>query len=212
MNGLGLIEIVEDYWPDKSIIQANITHGVYLTNSQLVHAGLGETWLGDFGHNHPSSNSEKITTQLNQALPKVSWDNNHKQRLLLKLITNAIINPITALNNQPNDFLLMPNRSLDNQSNLNLSLIPQAEALLEEMCPLLNKLLPTLNFETIRQAIIQVAWLTRENISSMLQDIRAERPTEIDFINGYLAKKAESYQLTLPENEKIIHKIKNLTQ
>lgn len=44
--------------------------------------------------------------------------------------------------------------------------------------------------EDLRYYVEQVIESTAENISSMLQDIRALRHTEIDYITGYLLKRA----------------------
>jgi 2-dehydropantoate 2-reductase len=211
MNGLGLIEIVKTLFPATHVIQANITHGVYLKGNQLVHAGVGKIGLGNFNSKYNKSDWINTAALLNQVLPKVTWDENHQQNLYLKLIINAIINPITAINNQTNGFLLQASSSKTEQSTgTENRLIPIAQSLLNEMRPLLEKIIPEMSFETIEKSIIQVAMNTRNNHSSMLQDIQAKRPTEIDFINGYLCQLAQKHRLTLPTNNEIISKIKNL--
>lgn len=45
--------------------------------------------------------------------------------------------------------------------------------------------------------------------SSMLQDVRKNRPTEIDYINGIIVKLAKQYGIETPTNEWICKKIKN---
>ena len=47
--------------------------------------------------------------------------------------------------------------------------------------------------EDLRDYVMQVIDATAENISSMLQDIRALRHTEIDYINGFLLRRARAH-------------------
>jgi 2-dehydropantoate 2-reductase len=53
----------------------------------------------------------------------------------------------------------------------------------------------------------QVIESTAENISSMLQDIRAQR-TEIDYITGYLLKRARAHGIAVPENARLFELVK----
>jgi len=50
---------------------------------------------------------------------------------------------------------------------------------------------------------------TAANISSMLQDVRAVRHTEIDYINGYLLRRARAHGINVPENARLYELIKN---
>ncbi|GAB1085380.1 MAG: hypothetical protein SStaTSB_33820 [Shewanella algae] len=52
--------------------------------------------------------------------------------------------------------------------------------------------------------------LTAANYSSMYQDLKHGRKTEIDYINGYLQQRAEQYGLTLPINSELLAQIKAL--
>ena len=54
----------------------------------------------------------------------------------------------------------------------------------------------------------ETARQTAQNRSSMLQDILAGRPTEIDYINGWIVKKAEGLQIDVPENTRLADLIK----
>jgi 2-dehydropantoate 2-reductase len=54
----------------------------------------------------------------------------------------------------------------------------------------------------------QVIESTAENISSMLQDIRAQRHTEIDYITGFLLKRARAHGLAVPENARLFELVK----
>jgi 2-dehydropantoate 2-reductase len=49
---------------------------------------------------------------------------------------------------------------------------------------------------------------TAANTSSMLQDIRAQRLTEIDYISGFLLRRARTHGLVLTENTRLYDIVK----
>jgi 2-dehydropantoate 2-reductase len=63
----------------------------------------------------------------------------------------------------------------------------------------------TQNLETI---VLDVAEKTAQNTSSMLQDVRAGRATEIDYINGYIVKRGKEQGVECNMNEKLIQLVK----
>ncbi|MET1255151.1 ketopantoate reductase family protein [Aliikangiella maris] len=199
MNGLGLTDIVQHYLPGAPVVHAAVTHGVKRLKNQLIYTGSGQTLLGEMSHQNLKAKFAPIIAPLNQALPEVIWNEKHETTLYLKLITNAIINPVTALLQCKNGQILNNNQ-----------LIPTANALLEELFPLLEKLIPQFDPAEIRQNIIRVAKATAENSSSMKEDVLKKRTTEIDFINGHLLKLAKKHAINLPKNHQIIQQIKRL--
>ena len=62
--------------------------------------------------------------------------------------------------------------------------------------------------ESLLFYVNQVIDLTAENISSMLQDIRALRHTEIDYITGFLLKRARAHGIPVPENTHLYELVK----
>jgi 2-dehydropantoate 2-reductase len=42
----------------------------------------------------------------------------------------------------------------------------------------------------------------------MLQDVRGQRQTEIDYITGYLLKRARAHGIVVPENARLFEQIK----
>ncbi len=53
---------------------------------------------------------------------------------------------------------------------------------------------------------------TADNYSSMLQDMRNNRRTEIDYITGFLIKQARAHGISTPENDRLYHLVKNREQ
>ncbi len=62
--------------------------------------------------------------------------------------------------------------------------------------------------EDLLAYVWQVIDSTAKNISSMLQDVRAQRQTEIDYISGYLLKRARAHGVAVPENARLFERIK----
>ncbi len=93
-----------------------------------------------------------------------------------KLAVNCVINPLTALWNCPNGEL----RHHTDEIN----------AICEEVAAVIEREGYHTSADDLRYYVEQVIDSTAENISSMLQDVRAMRHTEIDYITGYLLKRA----------------------
>ncbi len=52
-------------------------------------------------------------------------------------------------------------------------------------------------------------WSPHKNLkASMLQDLEKNKPTEIDFINGFVSKKGKEYGVKTPYNDMVIHLVK----
>ncbi len=117
--------------------------------------------------------------------------------LWVKLLVNAAINPITALLRAPNGIILTePIRSL-------------AMMIIEEGVEVAKRLgieLP----EDPRSVTLRIADETKENLSSMLQDIVSCRRTEIDYINGAIARYAEQLGIDAKLNKAMYALVKAL--
>ncbi len=122
------------------------------------------------------------------------WHNNIRAELWRKLAVNCAINPLTALLDCPNGELRQH---------------PDRVALI---CREVAAVIEREGYHTaesdLRYYVDQVIESTAENISSMLQDIRAMRHTEIDYITGYLLKRARAHGITVAENSRLFELVK----
>ncbi|WP_202076943.1 2-dehydropantoate 2-reductase [Caldalkalibacillus salinus] len=127
--------------------------------------------------------------------------------IIQKCIVNACINPLTAL-------FRVQNGELIADETLHI-LLMQAY---EELASFISDAYPEqadkiLKQGKLKEEIIDICRITSGNISSMLQDIRASRETEIDAINGYFIRMAEKQQLgSLPTHNFLYRSIKYLEQ
>lgn len=67
---------------------------------------------------------------------------------------------------------------------------------------------PGLTQESLMAEVKRVATLTKGNISSMLSDIRFGRPTEVNYLNGYLILLGKTYRVPMPATTMLMNLVK----
>ncbi|MDC5704389.1 2-dehydropantoate 2-reductase [Vibrio europaeus] len=198
-NGMGTAESVVQKMPNNPLLLATTTHGAYKpSKQQVLHTGLGQTQLGGFNSlGNKCSFLEEVFTQ---ALPVATWNNNIHHALWTKLAINCAINPLTAIYQVKNGQLAAQEHQLE------------VNELLNEIQPVLAAEQIPLSREQLSQTVNQVITATAANHSSMQQDIFHRRPSEIDFITGYLLERAQHHGISTPKNHKLYQAIKNIEQ
>ena len=83
------------------------------------------------------------------------------------------------------------------------------------MCEEISRLLPAAGQpqqapEDLRETIEAVARKTAANTSSMRADVKAGRTTEIDFINGYLARLGHQHGIPVQVNQMLAEQVQQL--
>lgn len=189
-NGMG----TQDELPanNQPILQGTTTHAARHDGSTIIHVAGGITHIGPTS---PAAQSmSHLAEVLHQALPDVAWHNNIASANWRKLAVNCVINPLTALYNCRNgDLQRHPE---------------QIELICREVSSVMELEGYHTSCEGLQQYVMEVIQSTADNVSSMLQDIRTQRHTEIDYITGYLLRRARSYGVTLPENARLFELIK----
>jgi 2-dehydropantoate 2-reductase len=168
----------------------------------VVHGGSGITRIGFSGP--PAGQSAAILDRLVQAMNRAGFMTVIEKDILAqvwnKLLVNAGINALTVIYNCPNGQLLERD---DARAALaaavkeaaavarakNIAIIDDPVGLTEEICR-----------------------KTAANISSMLQDVRKKRTTEIEAINGAIVREAAAYGLPVPVNTELVEKVKKIEQ
>jgi 2-dehydropantoate 2-reductase len=161
-----------------------------------VAAGEGESWLGQL----PSNSDDVLPTaqlqllaELPSAAMNIKLDHTMHQRLWHKLAINCAINGLTVIYNCRNGELLS---------------IPAANQHCQQLCEEISTLMRAIpnapEMQDLWQQVQQVARATEHNISSTLQDIRRQRSTEIEHLNGYLCQLAAQQQLPCPLNQQVV--------
>ena len=199
-NGLGSQQQVAETWPQRPVVAASTTEGANGPQPGLtVHAGRGTTWVGAL---NPAGQAhvEPVSKQLAASGLEVHPEKDILGRLWQKLVINAGINAFTALLDCPNGEIL-------NQ--------PFYLKWIDPLCQEISNLLgaagqPSIGAETLRETIEAVAKKTAANTSSMRADVLAGRQTEIDFINGYLARLGQQQGIATPVNQMLTEQVQQL--
>jgi 2-dehydropantoate 2-reductase len=199
-NGIGHLEM-RDHLGEATAAFATTTEGAtLLARGHVRHAGSGSTSLG-FLHT-PSRQETWLLQQTHTALAAGSMQvystGNILTKIWEKLFINVGINALTAtLDCKNGELLTLPgvDRRMKNGIDEAL-LVARAEGIEVTDDP----------YHSCRI----VCRKTAENISSMLQDVRNRRPTEIEAINGAIVARAFSHAINTPENSLLCRQVKKL--
>lgn len=198
-NGMGVAEQLVNLIPNNSLLLASTTSGANILKPFTVNAaGEGKTILGAYRQSQHALCLQIISLLPQRPSPVIVSNNIYKQ-LWLKLAVNCIINPITAVNDCANGELLKHECLIDK-----MRLLAKEISLVAKACG------QNIEYEMIFDTASEVAKQTTGNISSMLQDVRANRKTEIDFINGYLERQAKLQGIETPVNSSLIQQVQTL--
>ncbi|WP_345238776.1 2-dehydropantoate 2-reductase [Pontibacillus salipaludis] len=175
-NGMGHIDCLDEMVNSTAV--GIVEHGARkLSDRTVAHTGVGVTRIAGITMKHEDLMTYKKELDSSHFPYKV--ENDWFEVMSDKLIINAVINPLTSVFKVANGEVV---------SNPNLYRI--AKRLCEEACYVLGKVDVEYHLSRVKKVALQ----TKENHSSMLEDIKNGRNTEIEAISGYLLKKA-SYEL-----------------
>ncbi|MFT6284556.1 MAG: 2-dehydropantoate 2-reductase [Arenicella sp.] len=197
-NGMGTIEQVKDRLPNNPLVAATTSYGALKPDANtLLETGLGQTHLGWIG-TVDSTLKQTIEPLLSALLPPSNWHQDIGLALWKKLAINAVINPLTAIHNLKNGELT------DIQYNVDIS----------NICFEISKVMRALDYPIdstdLVENVQQVITATANNYSSMHQDIKFKRRTEIEFINGYVTSKGTELNIKVPHNQRLLEQIRQL--
>ena len=191
-NGLGNLEQMRQALPGHHrILLGTTAHGsTVLGPGRIRHAGKGATVIGDPAITAtPRFQLGPIRAVLQKAGFETGVAENVHSAIWAKLISNVAINPLTALTGLRNGELLDDPR-----------IVSMMEAVIAEALAVMEAAGVPPAVEDHYQHARRVMEMTRPNISSMLQDIRAGRRTEIESINGAVARLGKELGIATPVN------------
>ena len=200
-NGIGHLDILQTHKEPPFIALGVTAQGANLVGTGHVrHAGNGITRLGilNGSTNRLTSILTEVAGLMNNAGIETSITENIIDFVWAKLLVNVGINALTAIHNCPNGELL------------------ESTAITKQLSDAVREAAAVARARGIQivtdpvAVTLEVCIQTGLNISSMLQDVRNRRLTEIDSINGAIVNAARELQIPVPVNEELVRKVKEI--
>ena len=191
-NGLGNYEIIADH-----VGHQRAAVGVIYVGAQLVDGALRATGPGRIELGRPESPTagtwlDELASLLAAGGMDVKVVDDPWPSVWRKLVTNAAVNPLTALTRKTNaDLLADPAAAL------------VADVLAREVARVASAYGVPLTEDDAVEQWRSMAALTGNNRSSMLQDVEAGRHTEVDAINGAVYRHGAKRGVRAPLNQAV---------
>ena len=196
-NGIGNVQILNDYFGPEKVIAGITNHGsTLLDTGHVKHAGKGETIIGKSDGKLSGALRDLqnvmakagFETKISKDIDSVIWG---------KLIINVGINALTAITRL---------------NNGRLTEYEEARSLLraavQEAAKIVKRKRIKLAYDDPIQKVESVCKATAGNVSSMLQDVLNKKRTEIDFINGAVVRQGKALGIAAPVNEVLTNLVK----
>ncbi len=171
-----------------------------LSPGHVLHGGSGITRLGILNSSNKTAKIHiaALAELLREAGFKTELTEDPLKYLWAKLFVNIGINALTSLYNVPNGQLLDSPEITDMMKKA----VREAEKVAGEKGIRIDG-------DPVERTI-SVCQATANNISSMLQDVRKKRYTEINAINGAITDEGRRLGIATPINDELVKRIKTL--
>lgn len=196
-NGLGTVEVLcEKVGSGNVLVGVTTEAATLLAPGHTRHVAQGVTTLGPW----TACPVDDAASVLRKAGFEVELTDSPGQMIWEKAAMNAGINPLTALLDVPNGELLR---------------IPEARQLMRDLVVEAAKVAATEGYRfeySLVERAEAICANTADNISSMLQDVRNRKRTEIDAISGEILRRAQAASLPTPRTRVVYQLVKSLEQ
>ena len=197
-NGFGNAEKMARFVPPDRIAVALTSHGVTMeAPGRLWHAGTGPTRVGPFPGAAGDHAARRAYALMLDAGLEPEWSDDVRPHVWLKGLVNHAVNPVAALAGVANGRLLAGR--LGERCRI---LAEEGHALSRAA----GVALPADVVATVRSTLERTA----ENRCSMLQDVAARRPTEVEQITGHLVRLARRLGYPMVASEGVYRDLKRL--
>ncbi|MBC7108122.1 MAG: 2-dehydropantoate 2-reductase [Methanomassiliicoccales archaeon] len=189
-NGLNNMSALDKKFGDRVIGGVTSIGVTRISPGHVRLAGKGDTIFGSLRKNHERVRT--IVEIFNRSGIESRPTENIIGEIWLKAIVNSSINPITAIVRRKNECIMTE---------------PELRDLARKICEEATTVARTsgimLPLADPFQRVVEVVSATKENFSSMLQDIERGKKTEIDEITGAIVTQARKLGIEVPVNETI---------
>lgn len=210
-NGMGVAEeLMKTFWSDTT--PPNIFVGV---NRHAVERIAPYDVHGHSGYNDPDAlrigrfpTNAQAQSEVPEFLQKMTeipqlqaavlpWEE-IRVKIYKKLFVNSCINGVASV-------LMTKNIGVIKDGNPGG--IAMMRAICEEGYEVFKDEMPGETVESLMELVLRTNQEAGENVSSTLQDIRAKRQTEVDYLNGYICKIGQEKGINVKSNQAIVNLI-----
>jgi 2-dehydropantoate 2-reductase len=200
-NGIGHLPVLREAKLPGALALAVTSLGAHLLGpGRVCFGGAGATSLGFFGKTSPEAGPalQGAAELFRMAGLEMRVEDDILTQVWNKLLVNVGINALTAMHDCANGELLRKEEALVllRAAVLEAARVAQAKGIGIAPDPVARTL--------------AVCRATAGNISSMLQDVRARRQTEIEAINGAVLEEAKRLGIAAPVNAELLAAVKLL--
>ena len=198
-NGLGAEEIVRRHgsWPLLSAV--TFMSGTRHSDTHVEYILDTETWLGPYERTTPED-ADEVAALLVRAGLKARAFPDLRPAQWSKLVFNATVNAVAALTGLPHDHHFADRELPGDLGHLVYELVEEGKRVAEAGGIVLHEDPWEMNVLATRRG--------SAHYPSMLEDVEARRPTEIDLITGSLVREAERLGVPVPLHEALYRLIK----
>ena len=188
-NGLGAEEAFATHGPWPLISAVTFMSGTRHSVTEVEYILDTETWLGPYGET-PYELVEEVTELLRRAQLKARAFRDLRPAQWSKLIFNATVNSVATLTELPHDPHFADRERLEDLGHLVYDLIAEGKQVAEASGVELHEDPWEMNVLATQRG--------SRHYPSMLEDVHACRPTEVDQISGALVREAERLGVPAP--------------
>ena len=199
LNGLGAEEIVREHgdWPIVSGV--TFMSGTRHSDTHVEYILDTETWLGPY-EDTPFERVQEIADAIVAAGLKAEALPDLRPAQWSKLVFNAAVNSVAALTGLPHDPHFAAEEEPTDLGHLVHGLIDEGKAVAEAAGIELHDDPWEMNVLATRRG--------SAHYPSMLEDVEAQRETEIELITGSLVREAERHDVPVPLSEAVYALVK----
>ncbi len=189
-NGIGNEEVIARYV--KNVAGGTTSYAANIREDTVIYAGEGETWIGSWPEGL-SLEVKEVAKKFRKGGMNVQTTDRIFEMKWKKAAINAVINPITALTGIRNGEVMRL---------WNLAKI---------VCNECKLVLKSMGIEMdVENEVRRVVEKTADNVSSMLQDVRRGKKTEIDAITGKVVEVGKKAGIDVRANETLYWLVKGV--
>jgi 2-dehydropantoate 2-reductase len=197
--GLGNLEVAERIVPRQDILLGiTFMTGTSLSDARVRQGGLAKTYIGELDGSF-SMRLQNISDVFSRCGIETQMVKRVIGRLWCMVITYSAINPVSAI-------LQVPNGSLTSK----MESITLMKRLLDEGRAVADACSIELVYPDLYELVFDACEKSAHNLSSMLQDILNEIPTEIAAQNGAICRYAEESGVSVPTHSTMVELIRLL--